>query len=135
MFGMLTMNMLIIPEGLDGNTIPYAMAYSCGMIGNGFQSLPFKTNSTGSSSEYGMKLMQEAWCPPLYGFNPTSANVFNEVSAVSVVVEKYNKVLTYGDVNPDEVYPQFIKELKDAGIDKVVADYQAQVDQWVKDNK
>ena len=118
------------PEGLDGNTIPYPMMYSCGMIGNGFRGLPFKNNNSGSSNEYGKRLMEEAWCPPLYGFTPTSMNVMNIATAVNVVVEKYNKVLTYGDVNPDEVYPQFISELKQAGIDKLIADYQAQVDEW-----
>ena len=122
------------PEGLDGNTIPYPMMYSCGMIGNGFQGLPFENNNTGSSFEYGMQLMDEAWCPPLYGFTPTSFNVMNEATAVNVVVEKYNNVLTYGDVNPAEVYPQFIAELEAAGIDKLIADYQAQADEWLKAN-
>lgn len=122
------------PEGLDGNTIPYPMMYSCGMIGNGFQGLPFENNNTGSSFEYGMELMNEAWCPPLYGFTPTSFNVMNEATAVNVVVEKYNNVLTFGDVDPAEVYPQFIAELEAAGIDKLIADYQAQADEWLKSN-
>lgn len=123
------------PEGLDGNTIPYPMMYSCGMIGNGFQGLPFQNNNTGSSFEYGMKLMEEAWCPPLYGFTPTSMNVMNAATAVNVVVEKYYDVLTYGDVDPSTVYPQFISELKSAGIDELIADYQAQADEWLKSNK
>ncbi|MCF0115947.1 MAG: extracellular solute-binding protein [Erysipelotrichaceae bacterium] len=122
------------PEGLDGNTIPYTMQYSCGMIGNGFQGLPFASNSSGNDFEYGKELMKEAWCPPLYGFTPTSNDVMNEATAVNVVVEKYNNVLTYGDVDPADVYPQFIEELKAAGIDKLIENYQAQVDAWVAEN-
>lgn len=123
------------PEGLDGTSIPYMfMMYSCGIIGNGFFYLPFEGNNSGSSSEYGMELMQKAWAPPLYGFTPSNANVLNEVAAVSNVVSQYNDVLTYGDVNPDEFYDQFIAELKAAGIDTIIADYQAQADAWLAAN-
>ena len=123
------------PEGLDGNTIPYPMLYSCGMIGNGFQGLPFEESSSGNNYEYGQTLMAEAWCPPLYGFTPSSADVMNEATAINVVTEKYVDVLTFGDVNPDDVYPQFIEELKAAGIDTLIANYQAQVDAWLAENQ
>ena len=123
------------PEGLDGTSIPYLfMMYSCGIIGNGFFSLPFEGNNSGSTSEYGMELMADAWAPPLYGFTPSNANVLNEIAAVSNVVSQYNDVLTYGDVNPDEFYDQFISELKAAGIDTIIADYQAQADAWLAAN-
>ena len=101
------------------------------MIGNGFQGLPFENSNSGSSSEYGMKLMQEAWAPPLYGFTPSNANVMNEIAAVSNVVDQYLKPLTFGDVNPDEYYPQFLDALKAAGIDTIIADYQAQANEWL----
>jgi len=119
------------PEGLDGNTIPYPLMYSCGIIGNGFQGLPFENTDSGSSGEYGMELMQNAWCPPLYGFTPSTANVATQVAAVSNVVDQYLKVLTFGDVDPDEFYPQFLDALKVAGIDDIIADYQAQADAWL----
>ncbi len=121
------------PEGLDFNTIPYNCIYSCGMIGNGFQGLPREGNNSGSSGggSYAQELMQNAWCPPLYGFTPTTTNVQTEAAALQNVVEQYNNSLIYGDVDPDVVYPQFIKALKDAGIDKVVADFQTQVDEWL----
>ena len=123
------------PEGMDGFSIPYmGMMYSCGIIGNGFFYLPFEGNNAGNSPEYGMELMQKAWAPPLYGFTPSNANVLNEVAAVSNVVSQYNDVLTFGDVNPDEFYDQFISELKAAGIDTIIADYQTQADAWLKAN-
>ena len=123
------------PEGLDFNTIPYNCMYSCGLIGNGFQGLPFANNNSNSSYVYGKELMDNAWAPPLYGFTPSNANVLNEIAAVSNVVDQYNDVLTYGDVNPDEFYPQFLNDLKAAGIDKIVADFQTQADEWVAANK
>jgi len=123
------------PEGLDGSSIPYMfMMYSCGIIGNGFFYLPFEGNNAGNSPEYGMELMEKAWAPPLYGFTPSNANVLNEVAAVSNVVSQYNEVLTFGDVDPAEFYDQFISELKAAGIDTIIADYQAQADAWLAAN-
>lgn len=121
------------PEGLDFNTIPYNLIYSCGMIGNGFQTITFKTDSeSGSDPEYGKKLMSEAWCPPLYGFTPNTANVLNEVAAVSNVVEQYNKLLTYGDVDPAVEYPKFLQALQEAGIDKIIAEFNAQAKEFLK---
>ncbi|MBQ6333914.1 MAG: extracellular solute-binding protein [Erysipelotrichaceae bacterium] len=122
------------PDGLDFNSIPYNCMYSCGMIGNGFDYfLEFESgNETGSNGEYGKILFEKASIPPLYGFIPNTTNVMNEVTAVSNVVEQYSNVLLYGDVNPEEKYPEFLQALKDAGIDKIVADYQAQADEWLK---
>ena len=120
---------------MDFNSVPYNCIYSCGMIGNGFQGLEYETSDeSGSDRSYGKELMNKAWCPPLYGFTPTTVNVMNEIAAVSNVVDQYNKVLIYGDVNPDEVYPQFLAALKEAGIEKIVADYQAQADEWLRAN-
>lgn len=127
--------MCAYPEGTDGFSIPYlGMMYSCGIIGNGFFYLPFEGNNAGNSPEYGMELMKKAWAPPLYGFTPSNANVLNEVAAVSNVVSQYNEVLTFGDVNPAEFYDQFISELKAAGIDTIIADYQTQADAWLAAN-
>ena len=123
------------PEGLDFNTIPYNCMYSCGLIGNGFQGLPFANNNSNSSFVYGKQLMDEAWAPPLYGFTPSNANVLNEIAAVSNVVDQYDNVLKYGDVNPDEFYPQFLADLQTAGIDNIIADFQTQADAWLAANK
>ena len=68
-----------------------------------------------------------AWDPAV----PSTANVATQVAAVSNVVDQYLKVLTFGDVDPDEFYPQFLDALKVAGIDDIIADYQTQADAWL----
>lgn len=124
------------PEGMDANTIPYNCMYSCGIIGNGFQGLPFANSNTGSNSEYGMELMNKAWEPPLYGFTPSNANVLNESAAVANVVSQYEDVLNFGDVDPDAgTYEQFLSDLEAAGINTILADYQVQADEWLAANK
>ena len=124
------------PEGLDFNSTPYNCIYSCGMIGNGFQMWGQESSDeSGSNPNYGKELMQTAWCPPLYGFTPVQTNVMDEITAVSNVVDTYLNSLTYGDEDPAELYPKFISDLKDAGIDAIIADYQAQADQWLAENR
>ena len=51
---------------------------------------------------------------------------------MSNVYDQYYKVLTYGDVNPDEFLPKFLEELETAGINDIIAEYQSQVDEWLK---
>ena len=80
--------------------------------------------------------MNKAWAPPLYGFTPSNVNVMNEYAAVSNVVSQYKDVLNFGDVDPDSgVYEQFLSDLESAGINAIIADYQAQADEWLAANK
>lgn len=65
------------------------------------------------------------------GFTFDSTNVANEIAACSNVVNKYNQSLLAGSVDPSTGIPQFVQELKDAGIGKIVAEKQKQIDAWV----
>lgn len=65
-----------------------------------------------------------------FGFTYDSAKVNNEVTACTNVVAKYHKALLCGALDPDETLPRFNQELKDAGIDKIIAEKQAQLDEW-----
>ena len=64
------------------------------------------------------------------GFSFDNSNVVNELTACNNVATKYRTSLECGEVDPDEVLPKFIEELKSAGIDKIVAEKQAQLDSW-----
>lgn len=72
---------------------------------------------------------------PALGFRFDTANVMNEISACDNVVAKYNTSLRWGEMDPAETLPQFISELKEAGVDTIVAEKQAQLDEWLKNNK
>ena len=67
-----------------------------------------------------------------FGFTWDSSNVRNQVTACTNVMQKYHQALMCGAVDPDETLPKFIQELKDAGIDAIIADKQAQYDEWKK---
>ncbi|NLT49197.1 MAG: ABC transporter substrate-binding protein [Clostridiales bacterium] len=59
-------------------------------------------------------------------------NVTNEVAALAGVVAQYVPTLESGSVDFDVYYPQFINALKAAGVEKVIAEKQAQFDQQHK---
>lgn len=66
-----------------------------------------------------------------FGFTYDSANVNNEVTACTNVVSKYNKALLCGALEPEETLAKFNQELKDAGIDNIIAEKQVQLDEWL----
>lgn len=66
------------------------------------------------------------------GIGYSSANMVNEITALSAVVAQYVPALESGSVDLDTYYPEFIQAMKDAGVDKVIADKQAQFDEQYK---
>lgn len=69
------------------------------------------------------------------GFMPDTEPVKTEIVAVNNVVAQYKVALETGSVDPDKVLPDFITKLKAAGIDKIVAEKQKQLDEWAASNK
>ena len=57
-----------------------------------------------------------------------------ELAACSNVVSEYNVSLTSGLVDPETVIPEFVEKLEAAGIDKIIAEKQSQLDAWAEDN-
>lgn len=68
---------------------------------------------------------------PAKGFVWNNENVLNEVTACNNVINKYEAVLLTGGLNPEEVIPKMNAELKAAGIDTIIAEKQAQLDEWL----
>lgn len=69
------------------------------------------------------------------GFVFDVTDVQNELTYCNNVVEKYAKGLECGELDPEKVLPAFISELKDAGIDRIIAEKQAQLDAWAQENQ
>jgi putative aldouronate transport system substrate-binding protein len=68
------------------------------------------------------------------GFTFDSTSVKTEVAAVTNVTNQYALGLETGTLDPEKVLPQFISKLKGAGIDKIVAEKQKQLDTWAQAN-
>lgn len=67
---------------------------------------------------------------PLLGFNFDPSNVSTELAAVNNAKEEFWAPLMTGTVNPEEFLPKANKKMKDAGLDKIIAEIQSQIDDW-----
>lgn len=69
------------------------------------------------------------------GFSFDSTPVQTELASISAVVDEYYLALETGGVNPDEVLPEFLEKLEQAGSKTLIEECQRQLDQWLAENK
>jgi len=69
------------------------------------------------------------------GFSFDAEPVKTEVAAVTNVISQYRLGLETGTMDPKVALPEFIAKLKASGMDKIIAEKQAQLDKWVKTAK
>ncbi len=121
---------LAFPEGKDMT--------NCGWIGLG------ATYSLPNSSEVPVWYFQpkdfweiaeqsnkEAKPSLALGFTFDSSNVADQVTACTNVIAQYYLPLINGEVDIDETLPVFQQALHDAGVDDIIAEKQAQLDEWL----
>jgi len=68
------------------------------------------------------------------GFAFESANVATEMTAVINVYEQYQRSLEFGIIDPATGIPELISAMKAAGIEKIIAEKQTQVNNWAAIN-
>jgi len=100
-------------------------------VGNVYNSylLPAQADDTWEETK---KINDSAMRSPLLGFNPTMDNIKTEVAACSSALSEFLEVLDFGVVDVETAYNDFINKLDAAGADKIIAETQAQVDEWLK---
>ncbi|GKU23455.1 ABC transporter substrate-binding protein [Clostridium folliculivorans] len=122
------------PDGKDANSVPYTAQLSCGIIGNQFIQYSMAGQSTDD-----LKLMESenknSTRSKAFGFTFDSTSVKTEYSSAMNVINQYLPGLNCGALDPDKEIPNFIKKLKDAGMDKIVAEKQKQLDAWLATKK
>ena len=65
------------------------------------------------------------------GFTFDPSPVADQVTACANVIAQYYLPLINGEVDIDSVLPVFQQALRDAGIDNIIAEKQAQLDAWL----
>lgn len=75
---------------------------------------------------------KSAYVSPLLGFSFNSNPVASQISKLQNVVNKYYYKLSLGKVDPAVYLPKMNKELKNAGLQKVLIEMQKQVDAFKK---
>lgn len=66
-----------------------------------------------------------------FGFTFDNTGLDTQLAAVNNVYNQYAPSLGAGTVDPEEYIPKFIKDLKAAGIDDIIAEKQKQLDAWL----
>ncbi len=81
------------------------------------------------------KFNDEAVRFPLMGFVFDDTNVKNEVAQLTGIIAEYKTIATGALPNPSKLLDERNAKLKSAGIEKVQAELQTQIDAWLADNK
>jgi len=72
---------------------------------------------------------------PIFGFHFNKTPVEDEITAVQNVEQQYGPSLFTGTADPKVVLPQFIAAMNKAGMQKILAEEQKQVNAWVAAQK
>jgi putative aldouronate transport system substrate-binding protein len=76
------------------------------------------------------KMNETAKPSPIMGFKFKADAVSTEIANISSVVSEYTPGLNTGTIDPESKLAEFQQKLKTAGIDKVIAEAQKQLDAW-----
>lgn len=118
----------LIPDSGYSTGVPW-------MIGNTFNG--YLTGDTEATVyEETQELNETAEASRIMGFNFNPEKVATQISQCATVTEKYLKGLGYGMYDDvDATLAQMNEELRAAGMDDIIAEKQAQLDEWVAENK
>lgn len=99
-------------------------------FGNQFNSY-VKEGSSDTVWEETKAMNENSLKSPLLGFSFDNTAVKNEISQLSAVGSKYS-ASENGSIDPDEYWDSYMNELNAAGREKVRAEYQRQINEWLK---
>lgn len=122
-------SIISLPEGTDPNNRTYNPGAQW-QLGNQFLNYlwdnedPEKWDKFKDFNARGVK-------SPALGFTFNSQPVKNEIAAVNNVNKQFKPALTSGAVDPNEMIPKYADKLKAAGIDKIIAEKQKQLDAFL----
>ncbi len=122
-----------IPEGVDPVTVGYAPPEWM------WQNPNFLKPKGADAPDFMEQLLDfdkdTRLLSPIMGFNFDQTPVKTEIAAISTIENKYKYGIASGVLEPEKVVPQFSEELKKAGLQKVIEEYQKQADAFLAENK
>ncbi|QJD87458.1 ABC transporter substrate-binding protein [Cohnella herbarum] len=117
------------PEGVDAKTVGYRN--EAWMFGNQMNTYLFPNedpNKWNAFSEFNKQAEKSI----ALGFAWDSEPVKNEIAAITNVSKQFEDAIISGSVDPEVYIPKYREALKAAGLDKVIAEKQKQLDEWAK---
>lgn len=122
------------PDGVDATTTTYRKSGTW-LMPNQFIGDIWGTDLPADYWDATKTFNEESQKSAAFGFSFDATQVANEITACTNVVNKYHKALVCGALDPETTLPQFNSELKDAGIDAIIEEKQAQLDAWLAEQK
>jgi len=122
-------NVIDYPPGVDMKTVGYNTGNISYMFGNQFLNYTWP-NQLPDIWQQTDQFNKKARKSVALGFTFDATPVKTEVGAVNNVLQQYKAGLETGTLDPEKTLPTFIARLKTAGIDKIVAEKQTQLDRW-----
>jgi len=122
------------PEGQDANSVGYNMRNFAWIMGNlklSYLAEDEPANKREILDEYAANTNVSK----ALGFTFDMEPVKNEHVALSNVSDQYRAALETGTVNPEDKLDEFNQKLKAAGLEKYIAEKQAQLDKWAAENQ
>ena len=117
------------PEGVDAKTVGYNINEPW-MFGNQLNSYLWSNEDPRLWDQY-REFNEQADKSKALGFVFNPEKVKKEIAACNAVDEKYGPAINTGALDPDQVIPLYLSELKAAGADRVIAEKQRQLDEWL----
>ena len=114
----------------DTSTLPYHNPY--GIWGDRLEwpaVYPSPANMNRLLKERDAAIPKSRYSPAL-GYSFVQEAVATEIAAVNTVIAQYTPGFNSGALNPDTALPEFISALKAAGIGRIIAENQRQIDAW-----
>lgn len=118
------------PEGVTSDNAGYS-AHTGWMFGNQMLTYVWYTDDADLWDQM-TAWNESAIVSAAMGFMFDNSNVRTEYTALSNVISKYEMSLEWGFVEPDEVLPEFLDELEQAGLSKYIQEKQSQLDEWAQ---
>jgi putative aldouronate transport system substrate-binding protein len=123
-------NIIDYAPGLDAATSGYPVTMNW-MIGNLPMTHVWVSEDPNKWQSY-IDYNESAEKSRALGFTFDTEPVKNEIAAASNVEKEFKFVIVTGSVDPEEYIPKYLEKLKSAGLDKIIAEKQRQLDEWAK---
>ena len=123
----------VAPEGfVDMNSVAYSNNMNYYFWGNKWITYPVPGGLNKEESQAQMKKNYEGELSVYYGFLYDFSSLQAEYTACQNIVNEYKKALWVGAVDVEETLNEMNKRLYAAGLDKLIAEKQRQLDEWLK---
>ncbi|MBS4207997.1 ABC transporter substrate-binding protein [Bacillus sp. FJAT-50079] len=116
---------IALPEGVTKS----GYTFGAFMIGNNFLTYPWEANGPDYWDKMD-KFNRKARLSPAFGFTFNPDPVKTEIAAATNVLNQYRAGLETGTLDPEKSLQEFNEKLKAAGLDKIIAEKQKQLDEW-----